>query len=358
LVQGAFCFFWMALLDPSCVFGNDGVNTTPSAVQGRTAVAQPRSVEAESAANSFDLEWEEWDGRLPFWKHAVAGSCAGIMEHLGMFPLDTVKTRMQVLRPGSTAVVRVENVLQEIVGDQGFRGFMRGCSAIAAGTVPAHVALFTTYELTKRRLLDGKSHDPVSAAFCGAASQFSHDLFLTPADVVKQRLQLGCHSSLSQCLRSIIQREGCMALFRSMPTTLAMNMPFGGILVASNESLKNCMALDESKDGRSALPWYFLSAGISGGIAAAMTQPLDVIKTRLQTQDCLAHNSDAPTHSTPCGRHLRPKYDSFSTTLKTIMREEGGRAFFYGLAPRVLYTIPAAAITWGTYESIKSLLTS
>ena len=49
-------------------------------------------------------EWLDWETRkdyIPFWKHVIAGklpsrsyrigSCAGIMEHCGMFPIDTIK---------------------------------------------------------------------------------------------------------------------------------------------------------------------------------------------------------------------------------------------------------------------------
>lgn len=41
------------------------------------------------------LDWETRDENFPLSKHIVAGSCAGVMEHIGMYPLDTVKTHMQ-----------------------------------------------------------------------------------------------------------------------------------------------------------------------------------------------------------------------------------------------------------------------
>jgi solute carrier family 25 iron transporter 28/37 len=356
----------MSLLGVDCLLETGNSASSYSDLRARIDVASPRrsreieqSEEIRASPQSiaappsptFDLDWEEWDGKMPFWKHALAGSCAGIMEHLGMFPLDTLKTHMQVLRPGASATTGMGDALKEIVGNGGSRGFMRGCSAIALGTVPAHIGLFSAYEFSKSRLLDGRDHDPARAAVCGAVSQFTHDLFLTPADVVKQRMQLGCSSSISRCFTNIVRREGAAALFRSMPTTLAMNVPFGSVLVATNESLKHALNLDESS---LSLPLYFVSAGISGGIAAAVTQPLDVVKTRLQTQDCLAHDSKPSTSSSvPV---LRPKYSGFVGTFKTIMREEGASAFLHGLAPRVLYTMPAAAICWGTYDSIKSII--
>jgi solute carrier family 25 iron transporter 28/37 len=41
------------------------------------------------------MDWEIRDEGFPLHKHIIAGSMAGIMEHLGMFPVDTVKTHMQ-----------------------------------------------------------------------------------------------------------------------------------------------------------------------------------------------------------------------------------------------------------------------
>ena len=42
--------------------------------------------------------------------------------------------------------------------------------------------------------------------------------------------------------------------------------------------------------------------------------------------------------------------------LKQIAREEGSRALWRGLTPRIVFHAPAAAICWGTYESMKKLL--
>ena len=42
--------------------------------------------------NDEFMEWEERDSNsISFAKHCIAGSCAGISEHLGLYPIDTVK---------------------------------------------------------------------------------------------------------------------------------------------------------------------------------------------------------------------------------------------------------------------------
>lgn len=109
----------------------------------------------------------------------------------------------------------------------------------------------------------------------------SHDSFLTPFDVVKQRMQLGYYKSVPHCVRTILKTEGLRALYSSFPTTLMMNIPFGGVMVAVNESVKKVLIPDGEFDF-----WMTMVSGsIAGTVAAAATNPLDVVKTRLQTQN-------------------------------------------------------------------------
>jgi solute carrier family 25 iron transporter 28/37 len=57
--------------------------------------SSPPIVENSPIQIDEDLEWEEWDGKIPFWTHCLAGGIAGISEHTLLYPIDTVKTHMQ-----------------------------------------------------------------------------------------------------------------------------------------------------------------------------------------------------------------------------------------------------------------------
>jgi solute carrier family 25 iron transporter 28/37 len=183
-------------------------------------------------------------------------------------------------------------------------------------------------------------------------------------DVIKQRLQLGCYEGAIDCTRQIVKTEGMSALFRSYPTTLAINAPYGAVLVAVNEKVKSWLipeTMESTKDRSFLLPRYFLSAGIGAACASMLTHPLDVIKTRLQTQDCFCKEPPVT-----CPRRVAaggmatvvkaPKYTDFITSVRLIHDEEGFRGFYRGLLPRAALSIPGAAMCWGTYESVKSFL--
>jgi solute carrier family 25 (mitochondrial iron transporter), member 28/37 len=209
---------------------------------------------------------------------------------------------------------------------------------------------------------------------------------MTPLDVIKQRLQLGYHKNIFDCGRSIIQLEGIQALYRSFPTTLFMNIPYGCLLVAANESLRRVL----NPGGKYSLQTSMIAGSISGAIASIATTPLDVVKTRLQTQDLVPFHSSvaAPSKSfggSASGLGLYPrflvtqsesvasktcemisptpvadgkilKYSTFVQTVKRIYSEEGLRAFWRGAFPRTMVQAPSAAISWTAYEFAKSCL--
>jgi solute carrier family 25 iron transporter 28/37 len=78
--------------------------------------------------------------------------------------------------------------------------------------------------------------------------------------------------------KQIIKDEGFKGLYRSYPVTVTMNVPYAMVVITVNENLKTYV-----KPWNTSNPhlWYFFCAGIAGGLAGLMTNPLDVVKTRL-----------------------------------------------------------------------------
>ena len=144
---------------------------TASVITSCNHVAEILGEDPADAAED-PLAWEVRASDFCLWKHCVAGSVAGIAEHVFMFPIDTVKTRMQAVPaatpngPAGVPRFSVSQVCKSIVEEHGgYCGFFRGCTAIGAACIPAHVGLFGTYEFTKFYLLDSRGVDNKVGSF-------------------------------------------------------------------------------------------------------------------------------------------------------------------------------------------------
>ena len=94
-------------------------------------------------------------------------------------------------------------------------------------------------------------------------------------------MQLCKNMTATQTIKQIIYQDGFLGLYRSYPITVFMNIPFQACVVCVNENLKTYIRPAERSNPHG---WYFVCAGIAGGVAGMITTPLDVIKTRLNTQ--------------------------------------------------------------------------
>lgn len=82
-----------------------------------------------------DLEWEEWNpSKITFVKHMIAGSVAGLVEHVSIYPIDTIKTHIQYEKSASFQPLHSFKSL--LKGEGGFFRLWRGVSAMFAGCIP------------------------------------------------------------------------------------------------------------------------------------------------------------------------------------------------------------------------------
>ena len=79
-------------------------------------------------------------------------------------------------------------------------------------------------------------------------------------------------------MSDIVEKEGLIGLYRSYPITVVMNIPFASVVVCVNENMKTYIRPWERQNPYF---WYLLCAGTAGGVAGMITNPLDVVKTRL-----------------------------------------------------------------------------
>ena len=194
------------------------------------------------------------------------------------------------------------------------RSLYRGVSAAGLGAGPAHAVYFATYEKCKVAFGGGNvnEHAPVAHALAGACATVLADGLQNPVDTVKQRLQIADspYKGALDCVAKTFRNEGVRAFYRSYPTTLAMNVPFTAIHFAAYESAKTALfkASEAEKEGFAV---QFAAGGVAGGLAAAATTPMDVVKTRMQTQcvllDCDVAKTVETTYNSVCTARGAPK---------------------------------------------------
>lgn len=135
-----------------------------------------------------------------------------------------------------------------------------------------------------------------------------------------------------------------------------MNVPYQSVIVGSNEVFKKVLKRRKIELN---FATYFSCASLAGFIASCATMPLDNIRTKLNTQCDLVPKPSCP-EQLDCyctkERQGQIKYRNSLTTIGIIWRQEGIRGFYKGLIPRATTQSLASAVSWSTYETLKSAL--
>jgi solute carrier family 25 S-adenosylmethionine transporter 26 len=253
-----------------------------------------------------------------------AGAVAGTTVDTSLYPLDTLKTRLQ----SSSGFLAAG----------GFRGVYAGVGSAIVGSAPGAALFFVTYDGIKRNF-SSANHTPTQSAgvHMAAASlgEVAACAVRVPTEVVKQRAQAKQFPSSLAAFTSILDLRkssgfGVMAreLYRGWGITVMREVPFTVIQFPMWEGMKRWAA---KRDGRETATGVqsAVFGSISGAIAAALTTPLDVLKTRMM---------------------LAKEKVSASYLLSKIYREEGMRAFFKGVEPRVTWISIGGAVFLGSYQ--------
>jgi len=258
-----------------------------------------------------------------FVRSLLAGAAAGATVDIALFPLDTVKTRLQATGGFWKA--------------GGFSGIYKGILPVIIGSAPGSALFFTAYDTSKAWLpIERPTVCHLLAACIGESTAC---LIRVPVETVKQRMQTGMYSSLGSGLQTIMKTEGVGSLYSGYSVTLSREIPFALIQFPLWEHLKQSFAFDEKGQKSD-----FIAAACgscAGALAAAVTTPLDVAKTRIMLDVA------------------GEKYTGgVWNTLMKIKQEEGMKTLFSGLLPRTKMIAIGGFIFFGGYEHMESTLAS
>jgi len=331
------CFFggliFFSAYDASLSFIHNALFVTPSDQNYRNSEdssAAPQNVLGDTATKNSQALCKHRH-QTTVSEALFAGGIAGICVDTVLFPLDTLKTRLQSSQGFQKA--------------GGFKGVYRGIGAAVIGSAPIASLFFGAYEFTKHTLehrmgvAEGEGGWVVPMV-AGIVGETVACFMVVPTENIKQKVQAGLHPTAIKSLLSILEEEGPRGLYRGYSATVLREVPFSIIQYPIWEALKHQLII--SRNDCSLASWESgLCGAAAGAIAATLTTPLDVAKTRL-----MLRSSD----------RMGVQYSGTFETMRSILRQDGVLALFSGLGPRVHFNVLGGLVFFSAYERALMLL--
>ncbi|ETI36788.1 hypothetical protein, variant 2 [Phytophthora nicotianae CJ01A1] len=271
-------------------------------------------------------------------------------------PLDTVKARLQASTTTGQTITSQLNLRSFSL--QHLRGLYRGMGVSMLGSAPATCLYMTSYEVSKDALMGIESfHGSPTLLYLGAgmAAEALSCVLWVPIDVIKERMQVQGQSSSASgkiyyrntldAMQTIARTERIAGLYKGYVATLLSFGPFSALYFMFYEKAK---AFAQKRLDMQELPaqYTLASAAVAGATASFLTNPLDLIKLRLQVQRAYA------SEGTPAA------YRGIADGLTQVIRTEGILALYKGAGARVAFHAPSTAITMSLFESCRRVFAS
>lgn len=242
--------------------------------------------------------------------------------------------------------------MSNVVRAEGVGSLWSGMTTTLAMAVPSNMLYFTAYDELKGVLTAAAPVGSLAATFtplvAGVAGRVVTASAMSPLELVRTKaMAAGSRINVVTLLRREVAAHGVASLWRGLSPTLWRDVPFSGVYWMGYERLKAALlararsGADNASAPVSTATMFSIalaSGSLSGAVAATITTPFDVIKTRRQVQ---AYRSAQCGTAVPC---------STLDTVRFIAREEGAGGLFAGVGPRVAKVAPACAIMIASYE--------
>ncbi|KAL8722396.1 MAG: hypothetical protein Q9225_001127 [Loekoesia sp. 1 TL-2023] len=291
---------------------------------------------------------------LPPWGNALAGATGAVLANAIVYPLDVVKTRLQVQvkrKPTESEPLTTNHAhytssldaVRKIVEDEGITGLYSGINGSLIGVTSTNFAYFYWYSVIRSLYLSSqtipKSPGTAAELSLGAAAGAIAQIFTIPVSVITTRQQTqpkGDKRGLLDTGREVIYSEdGWPGLWRGLKASLVLVVN-PAITYGAYQRLREVLFPRKAN----LRPWesFFLGAA-SKALATVATQPLIVAKVGLQSRP-------------PPARQGKP-FRSFLEVMAYIIEHEGPLALFKGLAPQIMKGVLVQGLLMMTKERME-----
>ena len=266
------------------------------------------------------------DNQNPSELVLAAGAIAGSAEVITTYPLDTIKTHMQIQKNGNSFKTGMN-----IIKNSGIQGLYYGVIPSLAQVAGKASLRFTLYEKIKNSFKDknGKvsnSKNLIAGLSSGAIEAMVWTSPTERVKIIQQKSQK--YISTQNVISNILRNNGIQGLYiGTVPTIYKQSLSVG-----SRFWMYNLIKEFFEKDGQKITSSQTVFTGaLAGGLSTTFNHPFDVVKSRIQS-------------NTNKGKTFQ--------IMKDIHQKEGIFSLFSGLSPRFYRVAIAQGVTFYIYESI------
>ncbi|KAI1448278.1 mitochondrial carrier [Annulohypoxylon stygium] len=291
---------------------------------------------------------------LPSWGYATAGATGAVLANALVYPLDIVKTRLQVQvkrKPGETTdhtdphYASTWDAITKIAAEDGIKGLYAGMNGALLGVASTNFAYFYWYTTVRELYFKSqKVPAPPSTAvelMLGAVAGAVAQLCTIPVAVVTTRQQTQSKADrkgLIDTAREVINGEdGVFGLWRGLKASLVLVVN-PAITYGAYERLKGVFFPGKT---RLTAGEAFLLGAMSKALATIATQPLIVAKVGLQSKP-------------PPQRQGKP-FKGFIEVMQFIVQHEGLMSLFKGIGPQIVKGFLVQGLLMMTKERMEFL---
>lgn len=287
------------------------------------------------------------DQPIPFSWTFAAGAIAGISEILTMYPLDVVKTRVQlqvgIAKPGADHYTGMIDCFSKIIKNEGFSRLYRGITAPILMEAPKRATKFAANDKWGKFYKDAfgvqimtQSLSVLTGATAGATESF----VVVPFELVKIRLQdkasAGKYNGMIDVVRKIVKAEGPLAMYNGLESTMWRHVLWNAGYFGIIHQVRSLLPAQETKKGK--MINDLIAGSIGGTVGTILNTPADVVKSRIQN-----------TTRVP---GVIPKYNWTLPSVALVAREEGFGALYKGFIPKVLRLGPGGGILLVVFTTV------
>lgn len=274
--------------------------------------------------------------------------------------------------------------MRDIYGSNGVAGLFRGHSATLLKIYPYAAIKFVAYEQFRAIIIGSKSQETWFRRFSAGASAGVTSVFFTyPLEIIRVRLAFETKhrsssladickqiyheqplpkptaaadggASAAGTVQAVTPKSGLINFYRGFSTTILGMIPYAGMSFLTHDTMGDVFRLPAVREyttlpqpanapADKAAPlraWAELAAGgVSGAVSQTVSYPLEVIRRRMQVGGAVGD-----------GHRLR-----IGETAGLIFKERGIAGFFVGLSIGYMKVVPLAAVSFYTYEKMKTV---